>query len=185
MDTMDKNPEHSSARIVRILELCDGDLTKWLQSMGSQTTNCNMQVVYLTRPANLLHVLRQHMQIKSCKSLIIFFSNSLLRHPLARSSLQELSGTAGSQPVLEDSSTPLTGSVIERAIVCSGQVFAASHEHREKQKANRASITRILFLTHKYPKFRKDTPARKEIVWCQEESYNSGSGIMYETDWSK
>lgn len=173
-----QGPEHSSARIGRFLELCNEDPTAWFQNLESQRKNCNMQVVYMTTPANLFHVLRRQIKLQNRKPLIIFFSKSLLRHPLARSSLQDLSDTAGFQPVLEDPSQPVPDSEIEKVVLCSGQVFAALHEHREKQEDSNAAITRIEEL-HPFPYTNvlenlNRYPQAKEIVWCQEEPYNSG-----------
>ena len=68
-------PEHSSARLERFLSLCAQD---------------NMQVCYLTTPAQIFHVLRRQMKRDFRKPLVIMSPKSLLRHPKVRSPLKTL-----------------------------------------------------------------------------------------------
>lgn len=115
-------------------------------------------------------------------ALVIFFSKSLLRHPLARSDIAEFSGSTAFQPVLSD---PEHGNTIEspeaisRVIFCSGQVYATLKKHREAEGIRDVAITRIEEL-HPFPwaevKANLDMyPNAKTIVWAQEEHYNGGA----------
>ena len=115
-------------------------------------------------------------------ALAIFFSKSLLRHPVARSDLDDFTGDSHFQWIIPD---PAHGSAInphediERVIMCSGQVYAALVKHRDAEGIKTAAITRVEQL-HPFPwqqlKDNLDSyPNAKNIVWCQEEPLNAGS----------
>lgn len=65
-----QGPEHSSARLERFLQLCGEDGTSWPATIERQHQDCNMQVTYITSPANLFHVLRRqiHREYRKRKS---------------------------------------------------------------------------------------------------------------------
>ncbi|KAJ4344086.1 hypothetical protein N0V95_006378 [Ascochyta clinopodiicola] len=176
-----QGPEHSSARLGRFLELCNEEPDVGVKT-ALQQESCNMRVVYPTTPANLFHVLRRQVLSPSKKPLILFFSKSLLRHPLARSQASELTGSTAFQPVLNDTeyaATPDLSSKVTKLILCSGQVFAALHEHRNKHGIVDAAIVRIEEL-HPFPSKHIQNaldqfPAADDVVWCQEEPYNGGA----------
>ncbi|KAF4815678.1 2-oxoglutarate dehydrogenase [Colletotrichum siamense] len=177
-----QGPEHSSARLGRFLELGSEDPRAWPKDLEKARRECNVRIVYMTTPANLFHALRRQVYSPYKKPLIIFFSKSLLRHPLARSSVEDLTGTSTFQPVLSD---PEHGNSISppeeinRVILCSGQVYASLHKHREAKGIKNTAITRIEEL-HPFPwaevKENLDSyPNAQTIVWCQEEPYNGGA----------
>ena len=114
--------------------------------------------------------------------MIIFFSKSLLRHPLTRSDLSEFTGSSAFQPVITD---PEHGKSIdapesiERVIFCSGQVYATLQKHRESEGLRNVAITRIEEI-HPFPwaqtKANLDLyPNARSVVWAQEEHYNGGA----------
>jgi 2-oxoglutarate dehydrogenase E1 component len=115
-------------------------------------------------------------------ALVIFFSKSLLRHPLTRSGIADFTGSSTFQPVITD---PEHGHTIEdpesiqRVVICSGQVYAAIQKHREAAGIKNVAITRIEEL-HPFPwaevKSNLDQYKNaKTIVWAQEEHYNGGA----------
>ena len=67
--------EHSSARIERYLQLCAED---------------NMTVANCTTPSNFYHLLRRQMKRNYRKPLIVFTPKSLLRHPKAVNTIEDL-----------------------------------------------------------------------------------------------
>ena len=115
-------------------------------------------------------------------ALIIFFSKSLLRHPIARSSIEEFTGDSQFKWIIED---PEHGNSIndhdsiDRVVLCTGQVYAALHKHRADSGITDTAITRIEQL-NPFPweqlKENLDSyPNAKTIVWCQEEPLNAGA----------
>jgi 2-oxoglutarate dehydrogenase E1 component len=96
-------PEHSSARLERFLQLCAGD---------------NLQVCNATTPAQYFHLLRRQALRPVRKPLVVMTPKSLLRHPLAVSSLGELS-SGGFQEVLGDPETPKAP---RKTLFCSGKL---------------------------------------------------------------
>ncbi|KLJ09246.1 oxoglutarate dehydrogenase (succinyl-transferring), E1 component [Blastomyces silverae] len=180
-----QGPEHSSARIERYLQLCNEDPRVFPTGDRSdrQHQDCNMQIAYMTTPANLFHVMRRQMNRQFRKPLIIFFSKSLLRHPLCRSPLSDFTGESHFQWIIPDPEHG-TGAVnnhedIERVIMCSGQVYAALQKHRAAHGIKNTAITRIEQM-HPFPwqqlKENLDSyPNAKDIVWCQEEPLNAGA----------
>ena len=94
-----------------------------------------MQIAYLTKPSNLFHILRRQMNRQFRKPLILFFSKSLLRHPISRSSIDEFTGESHFQWIIPDPAHE-SGEIeahdnIDRVILCTGQVYAALVKHRQ------------------------------------------------------
>ena len=106
-----QGPEHSSARIERFLTLCAEN---------------NMQVCNCTTPAQYFHLLRRQMyggadRRGMRKPLILFTPKSLLRHPKAASSLDEL--TSGGFRELIGETAPIAPDRVRRVLICSGKVY--------------------------------------------------------------
>ena len=58
-----QGPEHSSGRMERYLQLCNEDPRVFPspEKLDRQHQDCNLQIVYMTTPANLFHILRRQM----------------------------------------------------------------------------------------------------------------------------
>jgi 2-oxoglutarate dehydrogenase E1 component len=180
-----QGPEHSSGRMERWLQLCNEEPRVFpsADKLDRQHQDCNMQIVYMTEPSNIFHVLRRQMHRQFRKPLVIFFSKALLRHPIARSDLEAFTGDSHFQWIIRDPAHKTEAieapEKIERVIMCSGQVYAALVKHREANGIRNTAITRVEQL-HPFPwdqlKENLDSyPNAKDIVWCQEEPLNAGA----------
>ncbi|MCH9649211.1 MAG: 2-oxoglutarate dehydrogenase E1 component [Deltaproteobacteria bacterium] len=160
-----QGPEHSSARLERFLTLCAED---------------NMQVVNLTTPAQLYHCLRRQVLRPLRKPLIVMSPKSLLRHPQATSSLEDLS-QGGFQRLIPDRQVQDSKSV-RRILLCSGKVYFDLASHREEEGITDVAIVR---LEQYYPlslealeqalaPFSDGTP----VLWVQEEPANMGALVF-------
>jgi 2-oxoglutarate dehydrogenase E1 component len=116
-------------------------------------------------------------------ALILFFSKNLLRHPMARSSIEEFTEDSHFQWVVPDSGhedgTLEAKENIKRVIMCTGQVWTALTKHREEIGDKTTAITRIEQL-HPFPwaqlKENLDSyPNAETLVWAQEEPLNAGA----------
>ena len=197
-----QGPEHSSGRMERYLLLCNEDPREFPSpdKLDRQHQDCNIQVAYLTQPSNVFHILRRQMnrQFRKRKSwelqlgrglgltrtaLILFFSKNLLRHPTARSNLDEFTGNSHFQWVLADPAHQTGGIVahdeIQRVVLCTGQVYAQLVKEREARGVRDVAITRLEQL-HPFPwqLLRENLdgyPNAQDIIWCQEEPLNAGA----------
>ena len=145
--------EHSSARIERYLQLCAID---------------NMTVANCTSPANFYHLLRRQMKRDYRKPLIVFTPKSLLRHPKAVNTIEELA----------------TGDTINpekfTKVVCfMGKFYYDLLAEREILEREDIALVRIeqLFPLHleKLQKAIDRYPNAKDYVWAQEEPRNMGA----------
>ncbi len=152
--------EHSSGRMERFLQLCAED---------------NMTVANCTTPANFYHLLRRQMKRNFRKPLVVFTPKSLLRHPKAVSTLQDLSKGAF-QEVIDDVLKPKD---IKKLVFCSGKFYYDLLAEREKLERNDVALIRIeqLFPLHKekIQKIIDKYTNVKDYVWAQEEPKNMGA----------
>jgi 2-oxoglutarate dehydrogenase E1 component len=158
-----QGPEHSSARLERFLQLC---------------AQANMQVCYMTTPANLFHGLRRQVKRDFRKPLVIMSPKSLLRHPKVTSTWSEF--TDGRfQEVMMDPKVDVKNA--ETLVLCSGKVYYDLDEGRETKFKDTGS-TAIVRLEQLYPFPRvqlapliSGLPKLKRVIWAQEEPKNMGS----------
>jgi 2-oxoglutarate dehydrogenase E1 component len=153
-------PEHSSARLERFLTLCAED---------------NLQVCNLTTPAQYFHLLRRQALAAYRKPLVLMTPKSLLRHPQAVSSLNDLSQGVFAPVIGDDSVAPGKAA---KVLLCSGKIYYQILQRC--REIDRKDIA-ILRMEQFYP-FPEDAlqavlePYRnaETIVWVQEEPENMG-----------
>ncbi|XP_064031733.1 2-oxoglutarate dehydrogenase complex component E1 isoform X2 [Pogoniulus pusillus] len=176
-------PEHSSARPERFLQMCNDDpdvFPKLLEDFDvRQLYDCNWIVVNCSTPANFFHVLRRQILLPFRKPLIIFTPKSLLRHPEARSSFDDmLPGTHFLRVIPESGPAAQRPDQVRRLLLCTGKVYYdLTRERKARQMEADVAITRVEQLSP-FPFDLLQQEAEKypaaELVWCQEEHKNQG-----------
>ncbi|CAM5224224.1 2-oxoglutarate dehydrogenase E1 component [Alishewanella longhuensis] len=157
-----QGPEHSSARLERFLQLC---------------ADHNMQICVPTTPAQVFNMLRRQMVRPMRRPLIVMSPKSLLRHPLATSTLEELASGVYHNVIGEiDELNPAD---VKRVVFCSGKVYYELLEERRKREQKDVAIVRVEQL---YPFPHTEMAAAlanyqhvTDFVWCQEEPQNQGA----------
>ncbi|WP_281558443.1 2-oxoglutarate dehydrogenase E1 component [Thalassomonas sp. RHCl1] len=157
-----QGPEHSSARLERYLQLC---------------ADHNMQVCIPSTPAQVFNMLRRQVVRPMRRPLVVMSPKSLLRHPLAVSSLEEMSTGVFHNVIGEIDD--IDKKAVEKVVFCSGKVYYELLEQRRRNEQENVAIIRIEQL---YPFPEKELQAVledyqhvKQFVWCQEEPQNQGA----------
>jgi 2-oxoglutarate dehydrogenase E1 component len=158
-----EGPEHASARLERYLQLCAQN---------------NLRVCQPTTPAQMFHLLRMQAVLRDRVPLIVMTPKSLLRHPEAVSSLDDLARGRFNE-ILAESATHEAAARVDRVILCSGKVYFELLERRRAAQKDNIALIRVEQL---YPFPSKQISAElecypnlKDVVWCQEESKNQGA----------
>ena len=160
-----QGPEHSSARMERYLQMCAND---------------NMQVCSASTPAQIFHLLRRQLHRDFRKPLIVMSPKSLLRHPKAVSSVEDLIKGHFREVLFDQYATPK--SKVRRVLFCSGKVYYDLSAEREKRsgkgKGKDIAIVRVEQL-YPFPddqvgEVMKQYPNAGEVCWVQEEPKNMG-----------
>jgi 2-oxoglutarate dehydrogenase E1 component len=144
-----------------------------------QIQDCNMQVVYPSTPANYFHVLRRQVHREFRKPLIVMNSKNLMRHPLARSKIEEFArNTKFTRMYGEAHKADLfSKEKIKRIVYCSGQVYYALLKARELNGVKDVAIARVEQISP-FPfdlvQQEADNYPKADVVWCQEEPMNMG-----------
>ncbi|MBT1451986.1 2-oxoglutarate dehydrogenase E1 component [Glaciecola sp. XM2] len=157
-----QGPEHSSARLERFLQMC---------------ADHNWQVCVPSTPAQVYNMLRRQSVRPMRRPLIVMSPKSLLRHPLAVSSIDELA--AGVFYNVIDEIDEIKPKSVKRVVMCSGKVYYDLLDQRRKNEQDDVALVRIEQL---YP-FPQEEMAKvvekyshvKDWVWCQEEPQNQGA----------
>jgi 2-oxoglutarate dehydrogenase E1 component len=156
-----QGPEHSSARLERFLELSVDD---------------NWRVVNLTTPANFFHALRRQVLSPWRKPLVVMSPKSLLRHPQAVSTLEDLAGGRFRPVIGDDEVDPAK---VTRVVLCSGKLYYDLAAARRSAGGGHVALVRLEQL---YPIAEDEVLAvlrqlrpGVELVWAQEEPENMGA----------
>jgi 2-oxoglutarate dehydrogenase E1 component len=156
-----QGPDHSSARIERIMQMCaEGNLT----------------IVQPTTPAQYFHVLRRQAYTRPRRPLIVFTPKSMLRHPQAVSAVEDFT-TGTFAEVLPD---PTIGhGDTRRILLTSGKFYWDLATRRAELGDETTGIVRVEQL---YPldgdaiqAALADAPKDATVIWCQEEPENQGA----------
>ena len=167
-----QGPEHSSARLERFLQL---------------SGKGNWSVCNLSTPAQIFHALRRQVKRDFRKPLVIMSPKSLLRNPLAVSTLDDFTNN-NFQTVIDDP-TMASGAAkdVTRVLLCTGKVYYELVTERANRKGNSIAIVRVEQL---YPwpgqqlmEIIKRYDKAKEIFWVQEEPKNMGAWAYVFSTW--
>ena len=152
--------EHSSARMERYLQLCAID---------------NMSVANCSSPANMYHLLRRQMKRNYRKPLIVFTPKSLLRHPQAVSTLEDLA-SGEFLTVIDDT---VNHSKVEKLIFCMGKFYYDLLAERKKLGREDIALVRIEQLfpldLERLQQVIASYKNVKDYFWAQEEPRNMGA----------
>ncbi|MBS1241057.1 MAG: 2-oxoglutarate dehydrogenase component, partial [Gemmatimonadetes bacterium] len=158
-----QGPEHSSARIERFLQLA---------------AEGNMRIANCTTPAQYFHLLRRQARKGRIRPLVIFTPKSLLRHPLATSTLAQLA-EGRFHKVLDDAWATERPADIRSLLLCSGKVYYDLLPEAEAMSERRPAIARIeqlySFPAEELRALFDHYPSLTEVVWVQEEPKNMGA----------
>ena len=157
-----QGPEHSSARLERFLQLC---------------ADHNWQVCVPSTPAQVYNMLVRQAVRPMRRPLVVMSPKSLLRHPLAVSSLEELS-TGVFQNIIGEIDE-IDPKKVTRVVMCSGKVY---YDLLEKRRENKQTDVAIIRIEQLYPFPIDEINAElaqyahvTDWVWCQEEPMNQGA----------
>nr|XP_015210605.1 PREDICTED: 2-oxoglutarate dehydrogenase, mitochondrial [Lepisosteus oculatus] len=176
-------PEHSSARPERFLQMCNDDPDVFPRVTEDfavrQLYDCNWIVVNCSSPANYFHVLRRQILLPFRKPLIVFTPKSLLRHPEAKSTFDEmLPGTHFQRLIREEGPAAQSPEGVRRLLFCTGKVYyELTKERKARGLESQIAISRMEQLSP-FPfdlvKAEADKYPEADLVWCQEEHKNQG-----------
>lgn len=157
-----QGPEHSSARLERFLQLC---------------ADHNWQVVVPSTPSQVYNMIRRQSLRPMRRPLIVMSPKSLLRHPLAVSSMEELAEGVFHNVI--DEIDDIKPTKVKRVVMCSGKVYYDLLEKRRKDEIDDVAIVRIEQL-YPFPHVEVEAMVEKynhvtDWVWCQEEPQNQGA----------
>jgi 2-oxoglutarate dehydrogenase E1 component len=186
-------PEHSSARVERFLQLCNGGA--WAGPGAAEAADrareepLNLLVAQPTTPANYFHLLRRQVARGFRKPLVVASPKQLLRLDEARSALAEMGPGTRFRAVLGDALAERAAARVERVVLCSGKLFFELDAARRKAAANaagggagdgtRVALVRVEELAPWPAAAVAAELARyagaREVVWAQDEPANAGA----------
>jgi 2-oxoglutarate decarboxylase len=161
-------PEHSSGRLERFLQL------------GAEG---NIRVANCSTPAQYFHLLRRQALIQKRRPLVVMTPKSLLRHPAATSSIEDISD-GRFQPVLDDPTLPGERDKVTRLVLCSGKLYYDLVGHDSRAGADHVAVGRVEllypFAENELRELMQSYPSLKTVVWAQEEPKNMGARNVME-----
>ncbi|XP_034950534.1 2-oxoglutarate dehydrogenase, mitochondrial isoform X2 [Chelonus insularis] len=177
-------PEHSSARLERFLQMSADDPDYFPPESEEfavrQLHDINWIVANCSTPANYFHILRRQIALPFRKPLILMTPKSLLRHPEARSSFDEMTeDTQFLRLIPEDGAAAKNASNVKRVLFCSGKVYYDLKKSRaERGLDDKVAISRVEQISpFPYDLVKKEAAkySNADLVWAQEEAKNQGA----------
>ena len=164
-----QGPEHSSARLERFLQLSGRN---------------NIIVANLTTPAQVFHAFRRQLKWDFRKPLIIMSPKSLLRHPMAVSTLDDLA-KGEFHEVIDDLTADAPN--VKRVLLSTGKVYYDLLAKRTELQRRDVALVR-LEQVHPFPAWKLSQILMRypnaEFVWVQEEPRNMGAWSFIHGMWS-
>ena len=157
-----QGPEHSSARLERFLQLA---------------AERNIRVANPTTPTQYFHLLRLQALRPARRPLVVMTPKSLLRHPKARSSIDELAAGRFRPLLVPEHVVPES---VWRLVLCSGKLcYDLIAAKASEEGSDRVAVV-PLELLYPFPEAELRAalgafPGLQEIVWAQEEPSNMGA----------
>nr|XP_023025443.1 2-oxoglutarate dehydrogenase, mitochondrial-like isoform X3 [Leptinotarsa decemlineata] len=179
-----QGPEHSSARLERFLQMSSDDPDYFPPESDDfavrQLHDINWIVANCTTPANLFHILRRQIALPFRKPLILMTPKSLLRHPDARSSFDDMNeGTEFQRVIPEQGPASQNPSGVEKLLFCTGKVYyEVMKEIKAKGLESKIAVSRVEQITPFPFDLLKQECAKyphAQIGWLQEEHKNQGA----------
>lgn len=166
-----QGPEHSSARLERYLQLCAEN---------------NMFVCNFSTPANYYHALRRQTMMPVKIPMILMTPKSMLRHPLAVSSIRDFS-EGKFHHIFDDDFVDKKN--VRKVLICTGKVYYELVTERTKENIKDIAILRVeqIYPFH-FELFRQlfaQYSSCNELVWVQEEPKNQGAWNFIRTSFEE
>ncbi|XP_017784417.1 PREDICTED: 2-oxoglutarate dehydrogenase, mitochondrial isoform X2 [Nicrophorus vespilloides] len=176
-------PEHSSARVERFLQMCSDDPDYFPPESEEfavrQLHDINWIVANCSTPANLFHILRRQIALPFRKPLILLTPKSLLRHPEARSSFDEMvEGTEFQRIIPEKGPAAANAQGVKKLLFCSGKVYYDFTKARKEKGLEKdiaiARMEQVSPFPYDLVKAECAKYPNAKVFWAQEEHKNQG-----------
>jgi len=141
----------------------------------------NFQFINPTTPANYFHALRRQIMRNYRKPLIVASPKILIRHPGAKSALEDLGGDSSFIPVYIYTKDGDITDKVTNLFVCTGKIsYEINALFKENPDLHAKSALLVIeellpfpeaILKEELNKFNKNA----KVIWVQEEPYNSGA----------
>ncbi|XP_068905525.1 2-oxoglutarate dehydrogenase complex component E1-like isoform X7 [Tenebrio molitor] len=177
-------PEHSSARLERFLQMSSDDPEYFPPESDEfavrQLHDINWIVANCTTPANFFHIMRRQIALPFRKPLIMMTPKSLLRHPEAKSSFDDmLENTEFRRVIPDESPASQNPQNVKKVLFCTGKVYYDLKKSRQDRKLDSdIAITRVEQISPFPYDLIKSECAKypnAQLSWAQEEHKNQGA----------
>ncbi|XP_053602563.1 2-oxoglutarate dehydrogenase complex component E1 isoform X5 [Plodia interpunctella] len=177
-------PEHSSARLERFLQMSSDDPDYMPPESPDyevrQLHDCNWIVANCSSPASYFHILRRQIMLPFRKPLILMTPKSLLRHPEAKSSFDDMNeGTSFRRVIPEEGPASQNAQGVRKLVFCSGRVYYDLLKQRRDRGLEAdiaiARVEQISPFPYDLIKAEVAKYPNAQLVWSQEEHKNMGS----------